>query len=118
MVRSITGIGSSGLQEWVFQRVSGLYILFYFMIIIFFLINNSFSVLHGDFVFFFTSPSMKGLTFIFYLNLVYHSWVGIWTILTDYINNRSVRSFFQLLFISILLLYIYYGFEILFSLKQ
>jgi succinate dehydrogenase / fumarate reductase membrane anchor subunit len=45
--------------------------------------------------------------------LIAHSWIGVWTIATDYIKPTGVRLFFQIVCVVAIFVYFVWGIEIL-----
>lgn len=98
MVDNVTSLSRSGLSDWVIQRVTaivlGLYIIFLF----------GYFVMHPQLDFttwkaLFSCNVFRIISFLAFFSLVLHTWVGIWTVLTDYIHGAYVRLFLQVLVI-------------------
>ena len=74
---------------WNIQRYSALFIFAYFIYIVsFFIISDeiNFSILSN---FFFSYTFKVSTTFVF-LMIVAHSYVGLWTVGTDYLTERTL----------------------------
>lgn len=109
---SLTG---NGLRDWLVQRFSSLVIAIYFLVmLVFFLLHPQldFMTLRH----FFAATWMQVFTLITLLSLFLHAWVGIWTVITDYIKPVSVRLIIQVLVILTLIMYFFWGVEILWKL--
>lgn len=109
---SLTG---NGLRDWLVQRFSSLTIAIYFLVLL------GFFVLHPqlDYTtlqYFFATVWMKVFTLITLLSISLHAWVGIWTVITDYIDPIAVRLTIQVFVILILLIYFFWGVEIVWKL--
>ena len=80
-----------GMRDWVFQRISAAYMIFYTFVFIilafYFKINQGYEAWHNMFAF----GPMKFLTFIFWINLLYHAWVGMRDIFIDYIQPMWIK---------------------------
>lgn len=118
MVKKVTAdmsLTGNGLRDWLAQRFSSLVIAGYFFVLI------GFFYLHPQLDFatlrtFFTSTWMQIFTLVTLLSLVLHAWVGIWTVITDYINPIALRLLAQVLIILALVIYFFWGIEILWRL--
>lgn len=109
---SLTG---NGLRDWLTQRLSSLIIAVYFFVLLEFFILHprlDYTMLQH----FFSAAWMQVFTLIALLSLFLHAWVGIWTVITDYINPTAARLTMQALVILTLLIYFFWGVEILWKL--
>lgn len=116
MVRSATSLGRSGLHDWLVQRLSAVVLLGYALYIGGFLLGVSIG--HGELTHslwkgLFSSPVMKIASMVALLAVVAHAWVGIWTVLTDYVKPVGVRFFAQSLLIVTCLSLLLWGLVIL-----
>tara|TARA_B100000287_G_scaffold43119_1_gene38930 strand:+ start:69 stop:428 length:360 start_codon:yes stop_codon:yes gene_type:complete len=74
---------------WSIQRYSSLFIFAYFIYIVsFFIISDeiNFSIWSN----FFLSYKVRAFTTITFLMIVAHSYVGLWTVGTDYLTERTL----------------------------
>lgn len=90
MVKSVLGVNHQGLRDWFFQRISAVFMAVY--VIALFL----FFVFHPDMAYYewhnlFAQLWVKIATILFFLSLLVHAWVGMWTILTDYVTCPVAR---------------------------
>lgn len=105
MVKNVTSLGRSGLQDWLIQRVSAIVIALYS----FFLIGYAFFHYPLNFTqwsYLFSCVPMKIITFLFMLSVVMHAWIGLWTVFTDYIKCTYLRVSLQVLLAFTLLYYL------------
>jgi len=110
MVTVVTAFGRTGLQDWVVQRVTAVLLFVYFFIMLGFFIltpNISFEVWKGFFDYLF----IKVFTLLVLLSLVVHAWIGIWTVITDYIKIFYLRLVSQLVVNLLLIGYLVVGIE-------
>ncbi|MBP9777655.1 MAG: succinate dehydrogenase, hydrophobic membrane anchor protein [Rickettsiaceae bacterium] len=106
---SLTG---SGLYDWLIQRVSSLIIGVYFLALIGFFFQHP----HLDYSslrYFFNSIWIQFFTLITLLSIVLHAWIGVWTIITDYIKTCIMRIIIQVAVILTLSIYFIWGVAIL-----
>jgi succinate dehydrogenase / fumarate reductase membrane anchor subunit len=112
MVNKIMGIG---LRDWLAQRFSSLIIGAYFVVLLGFFITHKpldFNILRN----FFSTLWVQIFTLVALLSFVLHAWVGIWTVITDYINFPVARLYIQGIVILALIIYFLWGVEILWRL--
>lgn len=91
MVKSVLGVHHQGLRDWMIQRVSAIFMAVYSIALILYIVCHpglSFAEWHS----LFAAPWMKIATILFTLALIWHAWIGVWTILTDYVKPFVLRS--------------------------
>lgn len=109
---SLTG---NGLRDWLVQRFSSFVIAIYFLVLLgFFLFHPKLD--YTKLRHFFSTTWMQVFTLIALLSLFLHAWVGIWTVITDYIKPIVMRLIIQVLVIVTLIIYFFWGVEILWKL--
>lgn len=111
MAMSIASLSRSGMRDWLVQRVSAIFMLLYLTCLgVYFLRNGvpTYDSWHAVF----SSRWMRVTSLLFVLNLLLHTWIGIWTVSTDYIKPKSLRLVFQVLVILLLVGYAIWGIEI------
>ncbi len=114
MVETATSLGRSGLQDWLIQRLSAVILALYILFLVAFFVmhpNLQYEQWHALFEF----NVMKYSTFLALLSLVSHAWIGIWTVITDYIKPLPLRLFIQIVFILALLICLAWGIRIIWS---
>ena len=60
------------------------------------------------------SLPMRLFTLLMILALVGHAWVGMWTVLTDYVKSNGLRFVLQSAMILAVLVYLFWGVMIFF----
>ena len=90
MVSNVFSVSGRGLRDWIWQRLSAVILLVYTLFLVLW------SVLHQPLNFeiwraLFTALPMKIATSLCVLSLVLHAWIGVWTIVTDYIACYGLR---------------------------
>lgn len=109
-MKSATGLTGSGVRDWVMQRISAVVLAVYAVVMVcFFLFNKVDFALWQAFM---LSLPMKLFSFVALLSLVAHAWVGMWTVLTDYVKSSPVRLVLQSLIIVAILVYLFWGVKI------
>jgi len=87
----------SGLHDWVLQRITAVYLLIYlFGTSLYFVANSpptgiTYEYWHATW----QLPSLRYATFIMVLCVCCHAWIGVWTIMTDYVKNIRLRMLMQ-----------------------
>lgn len=121
MVSSVTGLGRSGLSDWLIQRVSAVVLLAYLLFIAAY-IGTADTLTHAQWQGLFSETWMRVFSLGALLSLCAHAWIGMWTISTDYITNRMlgaaatrIRLLFQLACLLVLLCYFVWCVQILWS---
>lgn len=108
----VVQVNRRGLIDWIAQRVTailvGIYTLF---LVIYFLAHHplSYNVFHN----LFSNLAMKIVTFIVLLSILWHAWIGLWTVFTDYVKNRPIRLILEILVSLLLIVYLAWVAEIL-----
>lgn len=118
VMKLTTGLSltANGLRDWLVQRFSSLIIGCYFAVLLsFFFLHPhlNFDILRN---FFFTTW-VQIFTIIALLSLFVHAWVGIWTVITDYIRSFALQFTVQVLVIITLFVYLFWGTSILWKLS-
>ncbi|MGB2115650.1 MAG: succinate dehydrogenase, hydrophobic membrane anchor protein [Porticoccaceae bacterium] len=119
MVKSVTSLSSSGLSNWMLQRVSALNMTAYLVFMIgYFVVNPSPS--YEQWFSLHSSLGMRIFSLLTILSIAAHAWIGIWCVLTDYITVRligpkatPIRMFLQLAMIAVILFYVVWTIDIL-----
>ena len=106
-IKSATGLTGSGSRDWILQRISAVVLAVYSVVMVgFFLFNDvDFEIWQG----FMLSLPMKLFSLVAILSLVFHAWVGMWTVLTDYVKSSGLRLVIQSLVIIAVLVYLFWG---------
>ncbi len=114
MVTNATSYTGSGLRDWLIQRTSavvlGAYIIF---LLVFFMSHPEME--YATWQGLFGQLWMKVVTFVALLSLYAHAWIGIWTVLTDYVKPVAVRVTLEVLVVLALLVYLIWGIVVVWS---
>lgn len=117
-ITQITSFSRSGVSDWLLQRVSAVILAAYtlFMVGYFWthpdLDYQQWTALHSGFC-------MKVFNIFTVLSIVVHAWIGMWTVLTDYVTVRLMgskatilRIILQLGMIAVVLVYVLWAVKI------
>jgi succinate dehydrogenase / fumarate reductase membrane anchor subunit len=108
MVKSVLGVNHQGLTEWLFQRITALVMAIYTIGLLSFMIGHSpleYSQWHD----LFANTWIKIATLILVLSLLYHAWIGMWTILTDYVKLFVLNLILQIIILLSLIACFFYS---------
>lgn len=114
-VRTITNLSRSGLSDWLIQRVSAVIMALYLLFITYVFLTHS-PVDYALWSALFSHTSMRIFSLLCLLSLLGHAWIGIWTILTDYLKCAILRGTLQILIIIALIAALAWGIQTLWSL--
>ncbi len=96
MVANVTSLTGNGLKDWLIQRATAFYFAIYSLIMMGYLIVKS-PLEYSQWRILFHSPFVQVASITALFALMLHSWIGIWTVTTDYIKCTIIRVSVQLL---------------------
>lgn len=114
MVKTVLSVAHQGLRDWMIQRASAIFMAVYSLGLLFYLIFHpelSFAEWHG----LFAQQWVKVFTIIFIFALLWHAWIGIWTIFTDYVKCFVIRTILNFFVLLMLIACFFWGVLILWS---
>ena len=114
MVTQITLLGCNGLSAWLIQRVSAIVLAAYVIFLFAFFVTHP-GIPFEEWRVLFTATWMRLFTLLSLLSLMAHSWIGIWTVLTDYVKCSYARLTIQVAVILLLTLCLAWGIQIVWS---
>lgn len=95
MVTNVTSLTGNGLKDWLIQRVSAIYFAGYaIFLLVFLLLHPGMSYLTWHTLF--QCLLFKIASVIALFALLLHSWVGLWTVTTDYLKCTALRLSVQM----------------------
>jgi succinate dehydrogenase / fumarate reductase, membrane anchor subunit len=107
MVKSVLGVNHRGFSDWVMQRITAIYTGIYSIgLILYCLFHPHFS--YGEWHGLFAATPMKVASILFLMGLVFHAWIGMWTVMTDYIKPfvlSCIMHLFVFLFLAACLIW-------------
>jgi len=117
MVTAVTSFGRSGVSDWLVQRVSGVILLAYFLFIGYVVLTG---VDYLSWKALFAQTWVRIFSLMALLSLAAHAWIGLWSVLTDYLTERLMgktgtvlRITLQLLIDITIFVYVVWGVQIL-----
>lgn len=108
MVTNVTSLTGNGLKDWWIQRATAAYFMIYSLFLFGFIgVNrpldfNQWQALFHD-------VGFKIATILALLVLSAHTWIGLWTVTTDYLKCTVLRFSIQLAIMLFLLAQFIYG---------
>lgn len=114
MVRSATSLTGNGVRDWLWQRVSAVILAVYTLFIVGFVLFTP-QLNYALWFQFFQGIGVKLFTLLAALCLLTHAWVGVWTVLTDYVKPARLRIALEVLVIIALFLYFIMALAIVWS---
>ncbi|MFO7787981.1 MAG: succinate dehydrogenase, hydrophobic membrane anchor protein [Halospina sp.] len=115
MVKSVTNLGRTGAYDWLMQRVSAVVLALYTLFLTGFVLGSS-DLDYAQWAGLFDQMWMRIFSLLALISLGIHSWVGLWTITTDYIKPTALRFVVQAGCGLIMFVYLVWGVEILWGL--
>jgi succinate dehydrogenase / fumarate reductase, membrane anchor subunit len=115
-VKSPTSYSSSGLRDWIVQRVSALILGVYALFLWGYFILHP-HLTYTDWVSLFSGMPFKIFTILALLSLYLHVWIGLWTILTDYIKPMILRLCLEIGVVLVLFVYLVWGIALLWDIQ-
>jgi len=112
MVTAATSLGRSGLHDFIIQRLTAVILAVYVIYLVTFAVsadNLQFAVWQG----LFAQQWFKIFSLLAVGSLVFHAWIGLWVVATDYIKPTAVRLVFQSLVIVLCFAFLIWGAMIL-----
>lgn len=98
-IKSVT-LPSTGVQMWLLQRVTAVYIAVYAVVFLTYWLFTPLDYISWSK--FFACRITRYASFLLVLSVNIHSWIGLWTVATDYMKS----SFIRVGFMSLLLIYL------------
>jgi succinate dehydrogenase / fumarate reductase membrane anchor subunit len=89
MVTNVTNFSRSGLSDWVAQRASAVVLAAYFLFLMGFLLAHP-GLSYADWKGLFSHNAMRIFSLLAFVALGAHTWVGMWTISTDYLTPMAL----------------------------
>lgn len=111
MVEKVTSLTGSGVRDWLIQRITAVLLTLYILFLVSYLILHS-PLEYAEWSGLFKNSFMRIFTFLALVSVVYHTWVGMWTIFTDYLKCPWLRLTVQVLTVLALISCLVWGVSI------
>jgi succinate dehydrogenase / fumarate reductase membrane anchor subunit len=123
MVTSVTSFGRSGLYDWLIQRVGAVVMAAYVVFLAVYIALNP-DLTYEQWSALFGQLWVRIFSFVTLLSFITHAWIGLWSVLTDYLTERLMgskatvlRIFAQIILGGVSVTYLIWGIEILWGFK-
>ena len=114
MVKTVLSSARQGLKDWIIQRVSALVMAFGVVgLLVYFCCHPG--ITYSDWRGFFSYDSVKIAAVFVLASMLWHAWIGIWTIFTDYVKCAVLRAGLNLIVLLMLAACFIWGLIILWS---
>jgi succinate dehydrogenase / fumarate reductase membrane anchor subunit len=108
---NVTSLTGNGMRDWLIQRSTSVLMAGYIIFLLAFVVSHR-PIDYAVWQLLFRHLAMRLFSSLFLLSLFWHAWIGMWTIITDYIKSAGLRLILQLFIITVLLLYFIWGLAI------
>ena len=97
-------VDKKGLRDWCLQRVSALLIGAYALFLMVYSMTET-PLTYLAWHHLFSSTLMRTATILVMLSLLVHAWIGLWTVLTDYVHAKILRLSLEITLMGLLIVY-------------
>lgn len=87
-------IDKRGFHDWIAQRVSAILIAAYTVYLFCFIFCHS-GMDYASWSHLFHCAWMRIITILVLISLLWHAWIGLWTVFTDYVKCHGLRLTLQ-----------------------
>lgn len=119
MVTAVTNLGRSGVYDWLIQRASAVVMALYTIFIVAYILITP-ELDYAQWQALFGQLWMRVFTLMTLLSIVAHAWIGLWSVVTDYLTERLMggkatvlRLLAQALLAVVAITYTLWGVEII-----
>lgn len=85
----VTTMGRNGLADWVIQRVSAIILGAYTIFLVVYLLLNP-NLQYAQWQELFSQMWMRIFSMLALVSVAAHAWIGLWSVVTDYITERLI----------------------------
>lgn len=118
-VTAVTSFGRNGLYDWLFQRISAVYLAVYFLFVFAYILLNP-GLDYQQWSGLFGNLWMRVFSLIALIMVLAHAWIGLWAVLTDYVTTRlmgrratALRLILQMLILLVMAVAVLIGIDVL-----
>ena len=105
---NVTSLSGNGMRDWLIQRTTSVILATYIIFLLGFILCHQ-PLDYVTWQSLFSHFGMRLFSSLFLLSLFWHAWIGMWTIVTDYVKSAGLRLISQLIIIIALFLYFIWG---------
>ena len=93
----VSNYSKRGLIEWTWQRISAVIIVVYLAVVLAFIFGTTSPMSYLSWLQFYSQTYVRILTVLATASILWHAWIGIWTVLTDYVKLPCLRKMLEIL---------------------
>ncbi|MBA2709100.1 MAG: succinate dehydrogenase, hydrophobic membrane anchor protein [Tatlockia sp.] len=108
MVTDVTSLTGNGLKDWLIQRFTSIFFAAYSIFILAYLLAHP-QLSYVQWHTLFQYPAFKVASMIALVALSLHTWIGVWTVTTDYIKCTALRISTQMVVLLVLMVQFLWG---------
>jgi len=105
MVNNAATLGRSGVHDFILLRASAIVLAVYSIFMLGWFLTTP-EVTYEAWTGLFANLGMKIFTVLAVVAVLFHAWIGIWQVLTDYVKATFLRGVLQFLFTITLFVYV------------
>ncbi|NMP16711.1 MULTISPECIES: succinate dehydrogenase, hydrophobic membrane anchor protein [unclassified Thalassotalea] len=105
MVNNAATLGRSGVHDFILLRASAVILALYSVFMLGWFLTTP-EVTYEVWTGLFANLGMKIFTVLAVVAVLFHAWIGIWQVLTDYVKQVFLRGVLQFLFTITLFVYV------------
>ena len=91
MVTAVTSFGRSGLYDWLIQRVGAVILTAYTIFLVVYIAMNP-GLDFAQWSALYDQLWMRIFSLLALISFITHAWIGLWSVLTDYLTNRLLGA--------------------------
>jgi succinate dehydrogenase / fumarate reductase membrane anchor subunit len=91
MVTAVTTLGRNGLGDWLIQRFTAIVLTIYTFFIVGYILANP-ELDYAQWRDLFSQMWMRVFTLVALISVAAHAWIGLWSVLMDYVSDRVMGS--------------------------
>ncbi len=110
----VAQVNRRGFRDWIIQRISALLIASYTLVVFVYVLSHP-NLAYIDWFHLYANIWMRIYTVVVLAALLWHAWIGLWTVFTDYIKSTALRLFLELLVFVALIAYMIWCLDILWA---
>lgn len=103
-----------GFRDWLIQRVSAILIGSYAVVLVGYLLSCP-NLSYSDWSHLYESTWMRIYTIVALVAVLWHTWIGLWTVFTDYVKPKVLRLSLEALLVLLLIVYFVWCLDILWA---
>ena len=111
MVSNASALGRNGVHDFILVRATAIVLTLYIIYMVGFFATSG-ELTYEVWTGFFSSAFTKVFTLLALFSILIHAWIGMWQVLTDYVKPLAVRLILQLAIVVALVVYVIYGFVV------